>query len=141
MSQQTVAEPVPARPVEVREAFESLLERDMLGPEEELEPGTSRAERYLLGRLVPRRPDVEPPQDDPDDEFVGAELTDREVTSGAEDISDVEPEATTRFGSMAASSLGLSFMVPTDVDAVTVKASWGRYERVPSQSHQTPQGR
>jgi hypothetical protein len=45
---------------EVREALESLLERDRLGPwdgpEEELPPGTIPAERYLLGRLVPAPP-------------------------------------------------------------------------------------
>ena len=38
------------------------LERDLLGPldgaTQELPPGTSPAERYLLGRLVPRRGSV-----------------------------------------------------------------------------------
>jgi hypothetical protein len=33
---------------------------------------------------------------------------------------------------MAASSLGLAFSVPEDVDGVLVTASWGRYERRPS---------
>ena len=48
----------PATSFEVRAELESLLERDLLGPwdgpEEELPPGDSPAERYLLGRLVPR---------------------------------------------------------------------------------------
>lgn len=50
----------PLTSVEVRDQLESLLERDLLGPwdgpEEELAPGTSPAERYLLGRLVPHAP-------------------------------------------------------------------------------------
>ena len=45
---------------QVRAELEDLLERDLLGPwdgpEEELPPGTSPAERYMLGRLVPRQP-------------------------------------------------------------------------------------
>ena len=44
---------------QVRAELEDLLERDLLGPwdgpEEELPPGTSPAERYMLGRLVPRQ--------------------------------------------------------------------------------------
>ena len=48
----------PATSFEVRAELESLLERDLLGPwdgpEEELPPRSSPAERYLLGRLVPR---------------------------------------------------------------------------------------
>ena len=48
----------PATSFEVRGELEALLERDLLGPwdgpDEELPPGSSPAERYLLGRLVPR---------------------------------------------------------------------------------------
>ena len=50
---------------QVRAELEDLLERDLLGPwdgpEEELPPGTSPAERYMLGRLVPRQQPEEPP--------------------------------------------------------------------------------
>jgi hypothetical protein len=49
---------------DVREDLQVLLERDLLGPwdgdEEELPPGVPPAERYILGRLVPR-PDTGPP--------------------------------------------------------------------------------
>jgi hypothetical protein len=146
---------------QVRVALESLLERDLLGPwdgpEEELPPGTIPAERYLLGRLVPRSPAVPadaglPPivqrgVDESEDgaeeqvEFTDPALLDREVILDSEVATDVESQAATRSGSMAASSLGLTFMVPVEVDTLAVTAGWGRYERQPSQTHETEQGR
>ena len=131
---------------EVRAQLEQRLERDLLGPwdgpHEELPPGTAPAERYLLGRLVPHR--STPPQvteelgvldEDPD-------TVDLEA-AGVDDVGDpdVEPEATVRAGSMAASSLGLSFSVPVEVASVAVEARWARYEGGPSQHHLTEQGR
>src|SRR5690349_18101966 len=98
---------------EVRRQLESLLERDLLGPwdgpEEELEAGKLPAERYLLGRLVPRASDISPPEDPDASEFSSVELMDRDVEVDIDDVGDAEPEATARFGSMAASSLGISF--------------------------------
>ena len=136
----------PATSFEVRAELESLLERDLLGPwdgpEEELPPGDSPAERYLLGRLVPR--DAPADENTADDEGTADDpaLVERETTADADtDDTDVESEAAVRAGSMAASTIGLSFMVPADVDAVVVEASWGRYERVPSEVHETPTGR
>ena len=131
---------------EVRTEFESLLERDLLGPwdgpEEELERRTSPAERYLLGRLVPQDSPVEPESTtDEDDIADDPALVDLEVTSEPDDDDDVESEAVVRAGSMAASSIGLSFMVPDDVDVVAVEASWGRYERAPSETQVTETGR
>ncbi len=133
------------RSVEVRAELEELLERDLLGPwngpEEELPPGMSPAERYLLGRLVPS---VQPAVSTPDPAVLDTdpETVDRE-TAGVDDtdVTDVEPEATVRAGSMAASSLGLRFAVPADVDLVRVEACWGRYERAPSEIQVTEQGR
>src|SRR5216683_2144405 len=136
----------PASSFEVRAELESLLERDLHGPwdepQEELPPGSSPAERYLLGRLVPRDAPVDEataddagPGDDP-------ALVEREVSGDSDaDDTDVESEAAVRAGSMAASSIGLSFMVPDDVDTVLVEASWGRYERMASEVHVTEQGR
>jgi len=134
---------------DVRARLEDLLERDLLGPwdgpDEELPPGSSPGERYLLGRLVPRRhegdepaTDVETPEDDgvedrPElvaDEGIGLEGDDERPSTAA-----------VRTRTMAASSLGLSFTVPPDVDVVLVTASWGRYEKTASEHHETPQGR
>lgn len=131
---------------EVREELERLIERDLLGPwdgpYEELPPGVPPAERYLVGRLVPRtRPsDPPPPQTEVDD---APDLVDREVTTAGDDAdeNDVETAQATRTGSMAASALGLSFRVPGDVDRLLVEASWGRYAPAPSEVHVTEQGR
>ena len=135
---------------QVRAELEDRLERDLLGPwdgpEEELPPGTSPAERYMLGRLVPRERPAE--QDETDDgeavdaEETDASLVDREVTSATESEEDeAEADATVRSGSMAASAIGLAFSVPETVDVISVAAAWGRYVRAPSEQHETPQGR
>jgi Helicase conserved C-terminal domain len=131
---------------EVRAEFESLLARDLLGPwdghEEELERRTSPAERYLLGRLVPLDTPVDENTADDDDTADDPALVDLEVSADSDDDDDdVESEATVRAGSMAASSIGLSFMVPADVEVVLVEASWGRYERKLSETQETETGR
>jgi hypothetical protein len=130
---------------QVRAELEDLLERDLLGPwdgpEEELPPGTSPAERYMLGRLVPRQQPEEPA----DDEQLEPELVDREVASPASgddrEEEAAEADATVRSGSMSASAIGLAFSVPATVDVISVTAKWGRYERSPSETHETPTGR
>ncbi len=126
---------------DVRAELEDLLVRDLLGPwdgpEEELPPGVPAAERYLLGRLVPR-PDGSRPQGDVD-EAGDPDLTDREVIETGEELEEPESEASIRAGTMAASALGLSFRVPSDVDAVSVTAEWGSYARGPSAIHRTEQ--
>lgn len=133
---------------EVRAELESLLERDLLGPrdgpDEELPPGVPPAERYLLGRLVPHEgPQARPPDRTEVDatEAGDADLTDREMVDATEDPEEPEAQAVVRAGTMAASSLGLSFWLPTSVDAVRVRADWGHYQRGPSEVHETEQGR
>ncbi len=128
---------------QVRAELESLLERDLLGPwdgpDEELQPGASPAERYLLGRLVPVREQAPPVAGG---STTDPSLADREVAQAGDlDDTEVEPEAAVRAGSMASASLGLSFWVPEEIEEVSVDARWGRYERVPSAVHETPQGR
>ncbi len=128
---------------DVRAELETLLERDLLGPwdgpDEELPPGVPPAERYLLGRLVPRLGRSQPNPEAP--EAGDADLVDREVADAAADVEEPEPQATVRAGTMAASSLGLSCTVPADVDVLRVTVAWGAYERVRSEFHTTPQGR
>jgi hypothetical protein len=133
---------------QVRAELEDRLERDLLGPwdgpTEELPPGTSPVERYMLGRLVPRDRPTDPANDE-QPETGEPELVDREISTAAtaddSEEEDAEPEATVRSGSMSASALGLAFMVPTDVDVISVTAGWGRYESKPSEVHETEQGR
>ena len=56
---------------DVRAQLEDMLERDLLGPwdgpAEELPPGTTPGERYLLGKLVPRRTTGDEPVSDADE--------------------------------------------------------------------------
>ncbi len=140
---------------DVRAQLEDLLERDLLGPwdgpHEELLPGTSPAERYLVGRLVPHRPPSAPPlEQERTAEQLQAEpepgddpaLVDLETTGAAEE-GDGEPETAqaTRTGSMSASALGLSFRVADDVSRLLVEASWGRYGTALSEHQLTDQGR
>jgi hypothetical protein len=148
--------PEPATSYEVRVKLEDLIERDLLGPldgpNEELPPGTPPAEHYMLGRLVPREHlgneggAVETPADEVlDAETTDPDLIDREVAAvgaGPEEADD-EPDsdAAVRSGSMAASAIGLAFSAPADVNQVVATASWGRYERGPSEVHVTEQGR
>ncbi|RDI60280.1 DISARM system helicase DrmA [Nocardia pseudobrasiliensis] len=138
--------------VDVRDELEDRLERDLHGPwdgpEEELLPGVLPAERYLLGRLVPFEPAPTLPRDDVDEPAVepsghgDPSATDMsEPCTGDLDDNETPPEAVVRSGSRAASSMGMSFSVPRNVDTVTVTASWGRYNRVASEIHQTEQGR
>ncbi|MGI8677389.1 MAG: DISARM system helicase DrmA [Jatrophihabitans sp.] len=134
----------PATSYDVRAELEDLLERDLLGPwdgpTEELPPGVPPAERYLLGRLVPRSRPVRPAaEDDPFDE---PELVDREITAASEDPDeDVEAPQVARSGTMAASALGLSFRVPVDVERITLTATWGHYAPTASEVHVTEQGK
>ena len=136
---------VSASSFQVRAELESLLERDLLGPwdgpDEELPPGSSPSERYLLGRLVPRDAPVDQDTADDNGHTDDPALVELEVSDDAEGDDTEESEASVRAGSMAASSIGLSFMVPEDTDVVLVEASWGRYERSASEVHQTEQGR
>ncbi|MEW1959572.1 DISARM system helicase DrmA [Kineococcus sp. NPDC059986] len=146
---------------QVRAELEDLLERDLLGPwdgpEEELPPHDTPAERYLLGRLVPRRAvgtgtRVELPEgEDVDSEATATaaraleddpSLADVENigTSGDSDV-HTEAPAQQRARSMAASSLGLSFRVPRSTTRLTVTASWGQYEKGDSTQHESEQGR
>lgn len=100
-----------ATSTQVRDELESLLVRDLHGPwdgsEEELPPGVPPSERYLLGRLVPRTPPPPPRADDAAEDSEAPrdpELVDLETLS-TDDSGDteVEPEATVRSGSRAAS--------------------------------------
>jgi len=118
---------VPASSYEVRDELADLIERDLLGPwDGELESFPPRSagpcERYLVGRLGPRH-------DPASSRESAGDAVDSEISAGG-DAADAElPELLTmqNAGRMWASSMGLSFVVPSGVDEVSVTASWGRY--------------
>ncbi|MGV9595130.1 DISARM system helicase DrmA [Streptosporangium sandarakinum] len=110
----------------MRDAFEQLVRRDLLGPwdgeTEELPDRTSGPrERYLVGMLGPK-PSRRSPRED------AGEMPDTEI--GVEGDGEGElPELLTpqNLGRIWASSMGLAFAVPGHVGALAVTASWGRY--------------
>src|SRR6185437_15315139 len=115
-------------PHEIRDELTEMVIRDLLGPaggsEEELDQREDRVrERYLLGMLAPKSTPVEACEMD---ELSSAEKDDAEV--GPSDVT--APPTDTMFPS----SLGMSFLVEPDVTAIQIKAEWGRYKRIKSET-------
>ncbi|WP_214318606.1 DISARM system helicase DrmA [Nonomuraea sediminis] len=117
----------------VRDEFEELIRRDLVGPwDGDLEVFAPRArgprDRYVLGMLGPKpsaRSTVEDAEEVPETEIgVGGD--------GAEsELPDVmSPQS---LGRIWASSMGMSFAVATETDVLAVTASWGRYHKTQTQ--------
>ena len=112
---------------QVRDELVELIERDLLGPwdgELEVLPPRSAGpgERYLVGRLGPRH--------DPHSETDAAgDTVDTEISAGGDGADGELPDLLTmqNAGRMWASSMGLSCVVASGVDTLTVTAAWGRY--------------
>ncbi|WP_433497299.1 DISARM system helicase DrmA [Sphaerimonospora sp. CA-214678] len=123
----------PATPFEVRDEFQELVERDLLGPYdgdfEELPPRSmGPRERYLVGMLGPK-PSPKRVREDAD------ELPETEIGAEGDGFEGELPDVLTpqNLGRLWASSMGLSFAVPADVDALAVTASWGEYGKAETQ--------
>ncbi|WP_327040879.1 DISARM system helicase DrmA [Micromonospora ureilytica] len=113
---------------QVRDELEELIGRDLLGPwdgeQEEFRPGAmGPRERYLVGMLGPK-------QRPRSDRRETAEVADVDSAVQGDGAEAELPEVVTpqNLGKMWASSMGLSFAVPGDVDVLTVTADWGRYD-------------
>ena len=112
-------------PEEIRDELDGLVRRELLGPfdglDEEIDaPPTVR---YLVGMLAP--PQLE----------IGEEQNEGAQIGGTEDGQDGKAEESqVRSDSLFPSSIGLSFVVDESVTHVNVKATWGRYERVDSET-------
>lgn len=138
----------------VRELLEVAVVDDLLGPAggpHELIKDMSVRDRYLVGKLAPRRPGedettkVEPagaiedlgaPEDEREAPLhePGAEFA--RATGRVEPEDDVLDEIdTTNNQSLVPSSMGITFCVAPQADAIEVEARWGRYERVPNEEH------
>ncbi|GBQ80085.1 helicase domain-containing protein [Gluconacetobacter johannae DSM 13595] len=138
----------------VRDLLEIAVRDDLLGPAggpHELIKDMSVRDRYLVGKLAPRRPSdtdavtVEPAAGadeirDIEDERVapihepGAEFAN---VSGRVELEDdaLDEIDTTNNQSLVPSSMGLTFCVAPGVEALAANVRWGRYERVPSNEH------
>jgi hypothetical protein len=111
---------------QVRDELEELVRDDLLGPwDGEHEQFPPRAmgprERYLVGMLGPKH--VAQPSSTHTEQV-------QDTEQGADGDGEAElPEVLSpqSLGKLWASSMGLSFAVPTDVDVLAVTASWANY--------------
>jgi hypothetical protein len=112
---------------EVRGELQQLVERDLLGPwdgpEEQFAPrARGPRDRYLVGMLGPR-PAAKSTRDQADRQ--------PDTESGVYGDGEAElPEVFTpqNLGRMWASSMGMTFTVPADVDVLAVALEWGEYD-------------
>ncbi len=134
----------------VRENLLDIVTRELLGPiggPEELLPFSPRSQ-YLVGHIAPvklagtvvaespavgggQRGDLVEIREDANGLGAGRGVPSYaadETEADAED-DDVEDRAPKQ-GLMIPASMGLRFQVPTDLEAVTIAASWGTYETV-----------
>jgi hypothetical protein len=117
---------------QVRDELQDLVERDLLGPwggEEETFPKRAMGprERYLVGMLGPKhqRRSTLDDADIPSDAEFG--VRGERAGEGSADLPEVlSPQS---LGKLWASSMGLSFCVGPDTDAVLVTAEWGHYAK------------
>jgi len=114
----------------VRDEFQELVGRDLLGPwDGETEQFPPRAmgprERYLVGMLGPKQAPGAAPSDNPVDTDTSVE-GDASGEGGSELPEILTPQ---NLGRIWASSMGLRFCVGVEVDAVHVTAAWGRYAK------------
>lgn len=124
-SLESVASPVlaAATPSAIRDELTDMVVRDLLGPaggsDEELSQYEDHAySRYLVGMLAPKG-----------NEVAGGELDELAAGDG-DDGEESAPESGVPAGSTYfPSSMGLSFVVDTQVEEIIVEAEWGQYLR------------
>lgn len=117
----------------VRDAMHRLVALDLLGPalgpEEEL-LGDAPRNRYVVGALAPQ--DAEP-----------NDLALDDVLEGGGEAGHGEGSADANVASSStlfSSSIGMTFVVAAGVDEIELEASWGSYDRRPSELHFTDSG-
>jgi hypothetical protein len=125
------------RPVEVRARLVDILRRDLVGPgpqdedlaRERLSENPSRW--YLTGFIAPKEDEVE--ADDPAVQEEDEREAEQDLGSGAGGAAgDDEPsDAPVTHRRFLPSSIGLTVLVPTDVDAIEARVSWGDYVTEP----------
>ncbi len=123
-----------ASPQEIREEFQELVVRDLLGPrggEDESFDGKARVTtRYLVGLLAPKSH-----KSTSATSISNTTRDDGFVTGGKElDPEDGLADKGTYF---TPSSLGVSAMVVSEVESLKVTVSWGQYDKVDSEDEAT----
>ncbi len=134
--------------MQLRDMLEEMVIKDLLGPasgpEEEVDE-TNVRDRYLVGTLAPRRPspwhdtEMAPSQPSDDDGMDGDFPANDELAiagdgSGVMSGDDGPVElAAPQSKAIFPSSLGMSFCLDLEAKELQVTASWGRYDKQPSE--------
>lgn len=122
---------MPPSPANLRAELEAMLVANILGPaggpNEELPGNASVREYYLVGMLAPQQASAEAGEFDgqQDDASVEGDAEAEEATPDAVQVAAP---------SLFPSSLGFTFGVAADCDDLVLEASWGRYDRVHTES-------
>ena len=131
----------PAESAEVREALARALRLDLIGPwaghalaDERLRGWERPSNWYLTGFLVPRAAPIEQRGDADVDE-------EPEVAEGAGLGDDSTEDRRAAKKGFFPSSMGLSFLVGADVDALEVLVRWGDYRRLEAEGGDANGGR
>jgi len=117
---------------EVRDKFQELVGRDLLGPwEGETEQFKPRAmgprERYLVGMLGPKHvPKSSVDEADTASDTESGVHGDTKGEGGGDLPEVLTPQ---NLGRIWASSMGLSFAVDADIDVLAVTVEWGQYTK------------
>jgi len=120
-------------PSDIRDELQRLVVADLMGPaggpEEVIDERTVRG-RYLVGMLAPKGKSALPEESET---LAQAGVDDEDGTA-----EPPEPAAAT----MLASSIGLTFAVAGEAEAIRITARWGRYERIRAEdeAHRRPDG-
>ncbi len=109
-------------PLELRAMLEEMVRADLLGPAggpEEVVDERNVRDRYIVGRLAPRGQSILP--DEQDDLAVDGSGDDQDgkTESGMPQAATIYP-----------SSIGLTFTVAGETEAIQITARWGQYKRV-----------
>jgi hypothetical protein len=132
---------------EIREEFQSLVLKDLLGPAGGLEEELNEryvSGRYLVGWLAPRDvgrgtkaaearanlPDDAPPVL-PDDNPLNPMADETSVGAGSDDNTEegLDDDPITGTESMLPNSLGMTFCVAPGIEKIVVGTSWGWYQK------------
>ena len=119
----------PANSLEVRQRLVEALKLDLVGPwaghalaDEQLQGWVRPSNWYLTGFLIPSGTPPDKSSDPDEDDDFGGEVPN---PGGLAEESNEERKAAKK--SFLPSSMGLSFLVPQEVSALTVTVCWGDY--------------
>ena len=117
----------------IRTELVDLLRLELLGPKHGPHEEVDEAhvyDRYLVGMLAPPESRVGEAQDDD----LGSAENEGNGESGQAD------QATPKADSLFPSSVGMTFVVAAEAEAIRVEASWGHYLRLASETETTDSG-